>query len=167
MSVKETLFVACERKRRAFALGEALILIIVVLLAFGGIFSSMAYAMRLRSSSQVDLDSYMAAQAVFEAMEENITKKVRDQSSLEAVASDVIVNSLKGENLAGGNFLLRSVRLGLRFISLTPDGSRVIEMTMKRPLLKPGEYAVSKFSRNFNAISAETVRDNAVKRRKD
>ena len=56
------------RRRGAFALGEALILIVVVLVVFGGIFGSMAMAMRLRTSTQADLDARLVAQSWFEAM---------------------------------------------------------------------------------------------------
>ena len=56
------------RRRGAFALGEALILIIVVLIVFGGIFGSMAMAMRMRAFTQADLDARLVAQSWFEAM---------------------------------------------------------------------------------------------------
>ena len=56
------------RRRGAFALGEALILIVVVLVVFGGVFGSMAMAMRLRTSTQADLDARLVAQSWFEAM---------------------------------------------------------------------------------------------------
>ena len=56
------------RRRSAFALGEALILIIVVLIVFGGIFGSMAMTMRMRAFTQVDLDARLVAQSWFEAM---------------------------------------------------------------------------------------------------
>lgn len=56
------------RRRGAFALGEALILIVVVLVVFGGVFGSMTMAMRLRTSTQADLDARLVAQSWFEAM---------------------------------------------------------------------------------------------------
>ncbi len=56
------------RRRGAFALGEALILIIVVLIVFGGIFGSMAMAMRMRAFTQADMDARLVAQSWFEAM---------------------------------------------------------------------------------------------------
>ena len=56
------------RRRGAFALGEALILIIVVIIVFGGIFGSMMMAMKVRTFTQADLDARLVAQSWFEAM---------------------------------------------------------------------------------------------------
>lgn len=161
MSVKETLFVACERKRRAFALGEALILIIVVLLAFGGIFSSMAYAMRLRSSSQVDLDSYTTAQAWFDALEatpahEKMNQKVLNQSGLK------VTESLGGSKISEGRFRLRSLELEA-FFKEARDGAYLVELLVRKPHGDGGGEL--RFLRSFNSYNSNTVRDSPYKRR--
>ena len=161
MSVKETLFVACERKRRAFALGEALILIVVVLLAFGGIFSSMAHAMRLRSFSQVDLDSYTTAQAWLDALEATPAHEKMSQKSLEQAGLKV-TRSLGGAGIAEGRFRLRSLELEAFFVE-AKDGAYLVELLVR----KSNEYRDGelRFLRSFNSYNSNTVRDSPYKRR--
>lgn len=150
-----------SKKRKAFALGEALILIVVVLITFGGIFSSINYAMNFRERAQADLDGYMTAQAWFEALEAEEPEKIEDQATLNAAALKA-TERLGGEALGSGRFRVRNLVL-LPVFGGTENGARLIDMTVRKPT-QIGTESLLHFSRSFNIHGSNTVQDNAYKR---
>lgn len=149
------------KRRRAFALGEALILIVVVLITFGGIFSSIDYAMRLREQAQADLDGYMTAQAWFEALESEEPEKIDGEKMLDSAAGRVI-NRLGGETLGFGRYRVRNLLLFPRFGGAV-DGALRIDLVVRKPA-RGKEGAPLNFSRSYNVHDSNTVEDNAYKR---
>lgn len=147
------------RRRRAFVLGEALILIIVVLISLGGIFSSIDYAVLLRERAEADLDGYMIAQAWFEALESQEPEKIENQAILSAKALEV-TKCLGGRALGSGRFLFGSLVLLPEFGG-TLNGVRRVDLTVSKP---QEEWGSLRFSRSFNMHSSNTVQDNAYKR---
>ena len=162
MNGRTVLFIfALRRRRRAFALGEALILMIVVLITLGGIFSSIGYSMRLRGAAQTDLDSFLTAEAWFDALEAESSEKIGSQSALIAAAREVI------EHLGGGT--VGKDRFSVGGTILTPvfrgtrDGVHQIELKVDRPEMR--NCGTVAFLRSFNSKSSNTVQDNVYKRR--
>ena len=150
---------ALGKRRRAFALGEALILIIVVLVTLGGIFSSIDYAVLLRERAQADLDGYMIAQAWFEALESEKPENIENQSMLNVKALEA-AKRLGGRALGKDRFAVRAVVLIPEFGG-TLNGARRVDLTVSKPQDK-GTFL--RFSRSFNTHSSNTVQDNASKR---
>lgn len=152
---------AFRKRRRAFALGEALILIIVVMIAFGGIFSSMAMGIHMRERSQVDLDSYLVAQAWFDALESYKTPElIKDQSTLQTAALEA--SGHLGGSALGGYFRVRVFDLIPQYKG-TQNGAHLVELTVRRYTDKDHPLV---FLKSLNSSSSNTVQDNAYKRRK-
>lgn len=151
------------RRRRAFVLGEALILMIVVLVTLGGLFSSIGYAMRLRSHAQEDLDGHMVAQAWLDALESEQPETIDSQSSL-IVKAGLATKRLGGESLSSGRFAVRSVVLTPVFTG-TESGARRIGLKVEE-FNESGKPCATplNFSRSFNIHNSGTVQDNASKR---
>lgn len=149
------------KRRKAFVLGEALILIIVVLIAFGGIFSSMAFAMRMRERSRVDLDSYLVAQAWFDALESYKNPElIQDQATLRTAALEA--SEHLGGYAHGSYFRVHIFDLAPEYKG-TQQGTHRIELSVKRYGLAMETPLI--FSRAINSSSSNTVQDNVYKRR--
>ena len=151
---------ALGRGRKAFALTEALILIVVVLVAIGGIFASIGYAVRMRSESQADLDGFLMAQSWFEALESERPENIKNQSMLNAAAL-AATRRLGGSALSSGRFSVGGMIL-LPVFGGTHDGAHLIELTINTPKIWGGDL---RFSRRFNVQNSNTVQDNVHKRR--
>ena len=150
-------------RRRAFALTEALLLIIVVMITIGGVFSSIAYGVRLRRHSQADLDSYLAAQSFFEALEAEDPSQLENQNDMDAAALNA-VQSMGGGEIEAGRYHVRIFELSPR-LDITEGGERFVRVVLdvRKPEADGG--AARRFFRDFSARSTTPVRDSAYKRR--
>lgn len=99
------------RRRKGFAMLDALLMIFIVMVTLGAVFQSIQYSMTLRQRSQFDLDMFQTGQACFEALEAGgETQDIRDQTTLNNAMKNA-VESLGGSERSSGVFRLRNFEL--------------------------------------------------------
>lgn len=145
-------------KRRGASMVEALILIVVVMVVIGGLFNSIGVSMRLRSHSQMDLDGYMTAQSLFEALASTDPRTITNQSSLTS-AVQAAAKQLGGTT-SGGKLHIRAFQLTPTYIE--EDGSRVIRLSLAMDGAA-GRKALT-FTSGMNAYAQDGVPDRPYRR---
>ena len=152
--------VGSGKRRRAFALGETVVLLFVVMITFGGIFSSMGASMRMRSNAQVDLNSYLVAQSLFEALGSTNPNDITDQASL-VTAVESAAQKLGGKKV-GGRIMIRSYQMEPVYEGET-DGCKLVTIKVHTPK-DLGNERILTFSRGLNSFRSDPVPDRAYRR---
>lgn len=145
-------------RRRGASMIEALILIVVVMVVIGGLFNSIGISMRLRSHSQMDLDSYMTAQSLFEALGSTNPSTITSQSRL--VAAVQTAAKQLGGTMKGGKLYIRTFQLTPTYVE--EDGSRVIRLRLEMDGAA-GRKAQT-FTSGMNAYAQDGVPDRPYRR---
>ena len=112
-------------RRRGVSIVEAVILIVVGMVVIGGLFNSIGLSMRLRSHSQLDLDSYMTAHSLFEVLASLDPRTITNQSSLRTAVQTAI--SHLGGKVKGGKLYVRALQLTPTYVK-EENGAKIIRL---------------------------------------
>ncbi|NLL36006.1 MAG: type II secretion system protein [Fretibacterium sp.] len=141
--------------RRAFALVETLILIVIVGVALVALSETVVWSLKVRAASHADIDAYLLAQSWFETLEHNspsdLTKNFDACVQMAGVAL--------GGKFQSGEMWIRGMRFDAKRDLHEAEGFLRVTLTVRKP--RVGDVmATASFSRNINLFSTETVPDN-------